>query len=456
MDYVRLSYWRGYTAEHDYLLSTVETAGAGRQAVSAQTLNGFTSPAIRVFDITDTAHVRELVGEVTSGNGHAVTVAVQGRRPRRLLALTEEQIKSPASLSANTPSSWHAAAHEAEFIIITHASFAAAVQSLQAQRQAEGLQVAVVDVEDLYDEFSYGERSPEALRVFLRQAWEQGQRRLRYVILVGDATYDPWGYLGYGSPDFVPTKLVDTAYMETASDDWFVDFDEDGIPELAIGRLPVDTAEMAQQLVGKLVTQSAQRQGSGNSAALLVADYTEVYNFEQINSLVRQYLPSGMSVTEVRRCEMTDAEAQERIQAQLNAGTTLVTYTGHGAYREWRGVFTAEVAHGLVNGEALPVVVAMTCLNGYFHDTARDSLAEAFLHASAGGAAAVWASSGMTSATGQAQVLETLTRLLFANGDAKGSLTLGEAAIQAKASTKNQDVRRTWILFGDPSRRLTW
>jgi hypothetical protein len=35
-------------------------------------------------------------------------------------------------------------------------------------------------------------------------------------------------------------------------------------------------------------------------------------------------------------------------------------------------------------------------------------------------------------------------------------LTLGEVAIQAKASTKNQDVRRTWILFGDPSRRLTW
>jgi hypothetical protein len=457
VDYLRLTYWRRFAAAHDYLLSTVGTTGEGRRPVGTQTLDGFTTPDMRVFDITNPARVRELVGQVTSGNGHAVTVAVQGPGPRTLLALTEAQVKTPASLSTNTPSSWHAAAGGVDLIIITHASFAAAVQSLQAQRQAEGLQVAVVDVEDPYDEFSYGEPTPYALRAFLQRAWEQGQPRPRFVLLVGDATYDSRNYLGNGRVDFVPTKLVDTAFMETASDDWLVDFDDDGVPELAIGRFPVRTAEAAQRLVDKVLRQTRQGQGSGPLAALLVADYPDVYNFEQINSTVRQSLPAAMTVAEVRRREMTDAEAQQRIEAQLNAGMTLVTYAGHGSFQYWRGgLLTDAVAHALTNSERLPVVAAMTCLNGYFQDPARESLAEALLQADAGGATAVWASSGMTDAAGQARMLKTWTRLLFANGSAQGGLTLGEAAVQAKASTVDKDIKRTWILFGDPSGRLTW
>jgi hypothetical protein len=43
-----------------------------------------------------------------------------------------------------------------------------------------------------------------------------------------------------------------------------------------------------------------------------------------------------------------------------------------------------------------------------------------------------------------------LIRLLFD----RELLTLGEATAKAKASVSDQDVRRTWILFGDPSTRL--
>jgi hypothetical protein len=43
-----------------------------------------------------------------------------------------------------------------------------------------------------------------------------------------------------------------------------------------------------------------------------------------------------------------------------------------------------------------------------------------------------------------------LVQLLF-NGE---SLTLGEAVSGAKGAVSDQDVRRTWILFGDPTTRL--
>jgi len=98
----------------------------------------------------------------------------------------------------------------------------------------------------------------------------------------------------------------------------------------------------------------------------------------------------------------------------------------------------------------LPFVVSMTCLNGFFQDVYSDSLAEALLKAKQGGAVAVWASSGLTEPDKQAVMNKELVRLLF-NGE---TLTLGEAAKRAKAAVSDPDVRRTWILFGDPTMRL--
>jgi hypothetical protein len=125
---------------------------------------------------------------------------------------------------------------------------------------------------------------------------------------------------------------------------------------------------------------------------------------------------------------------------------------GHGSVEVWRGdLLDADAADGLVNS-GLPFFMSMTCLNGFFQDPYGDSLAEALLKANSGGALAVWTSSGMTLPGEQAMMNKELVRLLF-NGQ---SLTIGEAAMGAKSATSDQDVRRTWILFGDPSTKLKY
>ncbi len=58
----------------------------------------------------------------------------------------------------------------------------------------------------------------------------------------------------------------------------------------------------------------------------------------------------------------------------------------------------------------------------------------------------------MTELEGQAEINRELFRLLF-DGE---SLTLGEATMQAKSATSDPDVRKTWILFGDPTTRLKY
>jgi hypothetical protein len=92
----------------------------------------------------------------------------------------------------------------------------------------------------------------------------------------------------------------------------------------------------------------------------------------------------------------------------------------------------------------------MTCLNGFFQDPYSESMAEAFLKAEWGGAVAVWASSGLTDPAGQVPMNKELIQLLF-NGQ---GLTIGEAIMVAKRATADSDIRRTWILFGDPTLRL--
>ena len=91
----------------------------------------------------------------------------------------------------------------------------------------------------------------------------------------------------------------------------------------------------------------------------------------------------------------------------------------------------------------------MSCLNGLFHDVyTEQSLAEALQTAPNGGAIAIWASSGVTKPDMQEVMNRGLLRRLLQG------LTVGEAAAQAKAAVTDQDVRRSWILFGDPTTRL--
>jgi hypothetical protein len=127
----------------------------------------------------------------------------------------------------------------------------------------------LIDVEDLYDEFNYGHKSAVAIKDFLKYAVQNWKKVPRFAMLAADSSYDPKNYLGFGDGDLVPTKLIDTDFMETASDEWLGDFNGDGIAELALGRLPVKTASEADVIVAKLI---AYDQSDPSNSMLLVAD----------------------------------------------------------------------------------------------------------------------------------------------------------------------------------------
>ncbi|HXU36965.1 MAG TPA: C25 family cysteine peptidase, partial [Blastocatellia bacterium] len=147
----------------------------------------------------------------------------------------------------------------------------------------------------------------------------------------------------------------------------------------------------------------------------------------------------------------SDPQAKQNLLDALNQGKKLVNYTGHGSVDIWEAnLLTDGDAATLVNAQQLSVVVAMTCLNGYFIDERIESLAHALLNAPNGGAVAMWSSSGLTLPDAQAAADFELFRQLFAGA----SIRLGDATIRAKTAISDVDVRRTWILIGDPTTRF--
>lgn len=450
INYIDVTYSHTYTAELNQLKFSAD-AGA---SVSAA---GFSQPPTRLIDITNPQQTLEVAFQTSTVAGrYSLTAQVPwtSSGTHWLLAVADSQISIPAYLAAHHPSSLHQVQRGAEIVMLTALQFASQFQPIVNLRQGEGKSVAVVNVEDVYDEFNFGERSPYAIREFLRSATANWKQRPRYLLLGGDASVDPRNYLGFGYLDFVPTKIIVTQELKTASDDWFSDFDNTGFAQIATGRLPARTASDAQTIVNKILSYSTGQPGSWTNESMIVADMDDPgVNFTHAAQAVQNALPENMNVTSIFTTMLGVGTARQQIFAGMNAGQLLVNYNGHGSVQIWgSNLFDDNAATALTNGGRLPFVVAMNCLNGFFHDVYSQSLATALMLSKNGGAVAVWASSGLTAPTPQFQMNQALVKTLSSSP----SVPIGDAVMLAKSGIADLDVRRTFILFGDPSLRLKW
>jgi hypothetical protein len=397
---VRITYSRAYRASNGAL---VFTAPGGTRVPVA----GFSGP-ITALDITNPAAPLLLTGE---GN----VISVPGMGTRTIVAA--DRLLRAARVEANEPS--NLAKLKAGRVLIAPRAF------LPALAGRGGTRVAV---EDVYDEFSFGAKDPAAIRAFLAMVRPQS------VLLAGDGSSDPRGYLGGAAMDLIPVKLVRSALQRSPSDAWFTDFDDDGVADIAIGRLPARSIGELQTMVAKIVAYE--------TAAVPARDVVFVNGsgFRERSAHATAYVDvDGEGVT----------AARQHLLQRWSAGAALIDFTGHGSVGMWQSgaFFGSDDAVSLTNRE-LPLVIAMTCLNGWFHDIYQESLAESLLRNSSGGAVGVWALTTLTEPRGQAAANAALIDAL------KRGATLGEATIAAQRATTDPDVRRTLVLFGDPGMKM--
>ncbi|MGA7854523.1 MAG: C25 family cysteine peptidase, partial [Candidatus Acidiferrales bacterium] len=444
---ITLQYPHSYTADSDWLQATA--AGGENLKVS-----GFANSQIQVYDVTDPLNIVQLAGSVNmDDSAWDISVTVPGSAggaPHTLVAFSADQISSPSAITYHAPSTLLEQQQGAQSIIITHPDFVASAAPLVSLRKSQRQDVALVTVDQLFDAFNYGERSPFALRAYLYFAATEWREKPQSVLLLGDASFDPRGYLGLGDFDFVPTRIIETAAFKTASDDWLTDFQETGFATIPTGRIPARTADEAALVVSKIVNyEQGGAAGTWTHQALVVADQNVGVDFSNEAQLANALLPPSLVTTTILADGQAPNVVSQQILDAVNNGVLLVNYTGHGAEEQWSfaDLFDDTSAAALTNGGRLPVFLLMDCLNGFFHDVYATSLSTSLLMAPNGGAVAVWASSGFTTALPQATMDQALLRNLAANP----SQPLGQAILTAKSNITDPDVRRTWILFGDPA-----
>jgi hypothetical protein len=454
VDHIRIAYPHSYVSESDKLKFT------GRAGDEIK-VTGFANLPTIVLDITDPDRPVQLTPHVTSKDGKYElelqvpwsTTNVDQSVRHTILAMADDRVASPSAVRANHPSHWHNAQPGAEIVMISHEDFAEALGSLVRSHRAQGRSVEVALISDLYDEFNFGERSPFAVRQFLQSAIRNWKIAPKYLLLNGRASLDPRNYLGIGHLDYVPTKIVPTPSLMTASDDWFSDFSDSGMPTIATGRLPVGSVDDAKTVVEKIVAYEGQStNGPWTGQVLMVADQNDTENFTQDSRTVQAQLPSTLQVTDVFTSTVGINNARQDILAAINSGQLLVNYIGHGSEEQWSGedLFDTTKVPSLTNGSRLPVFLIMDCLNGFFQDVYMQPLAVTLLLAPNGGGVAALASSGLNQSPPQTE----LDKLVVENAFNAERPTLGEAILKAKSLMGDPVVRKTYVLFGDPAMQI--
>jgi hypothetical protein len=447
---IAVHYPHSYAADSNWLRATAVAGSTIR-------IDGFTNSLVRVFDITDPLNVTQLRCEAdTDASNYGVTCTAPysaGSADRTLLAFSVDQTSAPVGLARHTPSSFAAQRNGPQLLIVSHSDFVSSLTPLVNLHESQGLQTSVVTVDELFDAFNFGERSPYAIRDYLQRAATTWQKAPEALLLVGDASIDPCNYLGLGNFDFVPTRIIDTAAFKTASDDWFTDFLQTGFATIPTGRLPVRTPADAAVVVGKIVNyQKGIDAGNWQQQAVIVADQNVDSNFTATANSAEANLPAPLTATKILANGLDTDAARQQIATALNNGALVVNYTGHGAVEQWSfsDLFDDTSVSALSNGNRLPFFLLMDCLNGFFQDVYSTSLAESLLLAPNGGAVGVWASSGLNAAAPQATMDQAMLHILSTNQ----KIPVGRAIIQAKGGITDPDVRRTWVLFGDPTMSL--
>ncbi len=535
LDWLELRYRRA--AQHPVDATTVSLAGAGQHDVLLQ---GFHGDDVLVYDVTDPVQPRRLQGfavmdgarttdnaesvptvtplaadrtKRTSGEQHAVSTAarrvflptveadtppgvfslrfgVDLEGPRSFVVTRQARLLAPLHIVADQGSQWRSPDHQADYLLVTHGSLLEAAQALAEHRRSDGMTVAVVDVQDIYDEFGSGAIDPNAIAAFVAYAYHRWQEPApAYLLLLGDGHYDYRMTGGLArQAGLIPPYLdcYDPWLCEVASDNAFVAVSgDDRLPDLAVGRLPAADLASAARMVAKIVAyETATPTGQDWQGRLLfVADNARdasgrldsAGNFERYSESTIAGLPASYAIERVYYDPYpaddvgesfryrTPAATTAALLGAIDAGHLFVNYIGHAAINVWghewflvgRSSVRNDVAR-LSNGSKLPVLLDMACLSGNFADVEREALEETLLARDGGGSVAGWGATGFGVAVGHDKLHSGFYRGLFELGLTRVGLATmaGKQYLWQQDGLTHKDLLDTFGLLGDPALQI--
>jgi hypothetical protein len=421
------------------------------------------------------------------GDRHVYAAAATGVD---LLPATPATLAKPLSLRAVTGTEWRSPKHGYDYLIVAHPRLLDAIRPLARFHEQRGLEVALLDIDAVYDQFNNGIAHPQAIRNLVDTAYHHWPSKPRFLLLVGDSSFDirhetyndlayaKWtdrellfpGHFGSvpgGTYANAPNKLADRNLIPTwqypspegqsASDNWFGAVDgDDWHPVVAIGRFPVVEPEEVTAIVDKTIDYLSKPQlGAWRRDVMFISD--EIASFQTASNKIAGALgKEGFLADKVyAKPEVTENAVHQRaIHDGIDQGRLLVHFIGHGGRYIWRtgppdlrsnqDLFTLDDVSKLGNGGRLPMVLSMTCYSAPFDNPTEDSIGERFLREKGKGAVAVFAASWRNSPSPafSKSVIENLL---------EPGATIGEAIVRAKKASHDRTLVEMYNLLGDPA-----
>jgi len=492
LDWYEFEYWHVFRATSNRLEFNSDTEPVADGKTHFEIVN-FSSDAIDVYALNHSSGISEKLvdGRITrSFNTYNILFEDDVTRRSSYFAIANNAYHSIGSLVEVPPSNLRNPATQADYIVITHKTFLESIKPLVEFRREQGLTVKVVNIDEIYNEFSSGLFSPFAIKYFLRYAYHTWQPPApTYVLLVGDAHYDYKRVSVEHNPEFKLYPIFVPTYHawspesgETAIDQRFVNVSgDDALPDMMIGRLSVQTNDQLDTMVEKIINfEKNPKIGPWQGTLVQVSD-DETDNpsdeiFEKTrNLLIKDYIPVAYNTKQIylRQIKRPDLTHRAILDA-FNKGALVIEYAGHGGNQTWadEGIFRLPDAINLRN-EYLPFVVTTTCLNGEFdkpQEFDRHCLSEQLLHGKYGAIASLSASR-LTYAQANADFDEDLFTAMFVRDpfEAKQGASeigatppsIGKLINEAKISYISRVGNRRFIpgteqyvLFGDPATPL--
>ncbi len=477
LDWVEVEYPRRLALRDGMLFFNTPADGRGYQWI----VSGVAESSPLVLDVTDFQNVRLLKDWTLSQQKLRFSLTPPSDQPLRLAVVEPKAFKTPGALIKDEPSDWRNPQNGADFLIISHGDFYNVAMGLKNLREThDNMATTVVKIQDVYDEFSGGLFDPTAIRDFLKYVYFHWEKRPQYVLLYGDGDYDYKNILGHSNENWIPA-YEDSSLEEFStltSDDWYVSVNgNDHLIDYAIGRIPCQTTNQAENVLNKIVNYESNPDfAPWRNQVTIVADdefgdiskgnVNETIHTRDAEDIAEHYYPALYDKNKIYLTEypmVLDAAASGRRKPaaendfveKINQGCLMINYLGHGNERLLAHERVLQVSKDLPriqNAGRLAFWITATCAFGRYDLPNEQSMTEQLVTEADNGAIALVSSARDVYASQNASFNKIYLRKLFVKPNE--TLRIGRALQLAKIASSNGLNDQKYWLCGDPTLNL--
>ena len=412
----------------------------------------------------------------TSSSSYAVYVAFDPAKTLKKISRFEE-VPNQNLHAMETP----------ELLILTDKMFHEQAERVaDLHRTIDGLEVAVVDQDQVFNEFSSGTRDAMAYRLFCKMLYDRNPSKFKYLLLMGPGTLDNRGIFGE-HPSTLITYQSDNSHEANKSyttDDFFAFLADNSGANISSERLSIGVGRMtpkdlseAKNDVDKLVEYYANPDyGVWRNNTLVFSDSPDkgeyMFEGEGYKNLIDNELLTGMHVSTVHNSmyprsttqpnvqfERKDATvAKQKLANSFKDGLYFGTYVGHAGSVGLTKYSNMWVTTDVINTriDHLPILSTSCCDVARF-DGDRRGIAEVMYHQRYGGAIALLTTSRLVFASNNDDMNTFFIKSLFSNATKGHMPTLGEAYKESKLCFESPETNKlSFFLLGDPAIKVNY